>query len=447
MPRQETVGNARAGDPRRAEPVRLRTLAFIRWAAVGGQALAVLGVHFGLGLELPLMPALAVIAASALLNLVTSLGQPARVRLSDRNTAVFLGYDILQLSALLFLTGGLSNPFALLMLAPVTISATMLSRRVTVLLCALAILAVTLLMVFHLPLPWEPEGFAFPDRFLVGVWTALVLGIVFFAGYAGRVAGESRAMSQALAAAEQALAREQRLAAIGALAAAAAHELGSPLATIAIAAREIARDLPLDGPLAEDIRLVLAQADRCRAILAELAERPPRYGGAGVIPVPLSVAVARICAAQARPGIRVEHKAVGAAGEAEPQVRESPQLVHGLANLYENALQFARGRVLLRLDWDQDTVTLAVEDDGPGFPPAVLSRLGEPFLSTRASEDGHMGLGIFIAETLLGQTGARLTFRNRRRGGAAVEVHWPRARFAVEPPPGEARTEETETTS
>lgn len=442
LPAPAAAETNRGAAPRRAPPVRLRTLAYIRWAAVAGQAVTVLGVHYGLGLSLPLMPALAVIALSALLNLVTSLGQPARVRLSDRSAAIFLAYDILQLAALLFLTGGLSNPFALLMLAPVTVSATMLSRRITILLCALAISVVTALMLVHLPLPWGPEGFAFPERFLFGVWSALVVGILFFAAYAGRVAGESRAMSQALAAAEQALAREQRFAAIGALAAAAAHELGSPLATIAIAAREIARDLPAGSPLVDDIRLVLAQADRCRAILTELAERPPRDGETGFMPVPLSVIIGRVCAAQSRAGIAVERLSAGLPGIGEPQVRESPQLLHGLANVIDNALQFARGRVLVRLDWDQDMILLGVEDDGPGFPPAVLSRLGEPFLSTRAGEGGHMGLGVFIAETLLGQTGARLSYRNRRQGGAEVEVHWPRARLAVEPRPGEGAAEE-----
>ena len=412
--------------------MRLRTLVIIRWIAIAGQAVTLFAVNFGFGFELPLNPTLAAIGASAILNLVLTLYRPA-ARLGDRGAAVLLGWDLIQLGVLLYFTGGLSNPFALLMLAPVAISATVLSRVSTIALFGLGMVCVSALAVWYQPLPWPGGGLEFPWVYIAGLWVALGIGMMFIAIYLGRVTSESRRMSDALAASQAALAREQRLSAVGGLAAAAAHELGTPLGTIAVIAKEIARDLPKDSPLAEDATLLLAETARCRDILARLAARPETDGGAPFSRLPISALLDATAAPHRREQIQVVIAASGTDGTEEPQVNRQPEIVHGLGTLIENATQFAATRVDIRAVWDAAILEVSVADDGPGFSIAVLDRLGEPYISTRSAEGDHMGLGVFIASTLLERTGARLEFSNRPEGGASVRVRWLRTRIAGAP--------------
>ena len=420
--------------------VRLRTLVYIRWIAVLGQLLTLLVVRYGLGFDLPFGICMAVIAISAALNIAITLRRPLGNHLTDRIAAQYLAYDILQLSVLLFLTGGLQNPFSVLILSPVVVSATVLPRGSTIGLGLLSGGAITLLALWHLRFPWHPgETFELPDVYVMGIWEALELGVVFIAAYAGSVSEEARRMSDALAATQMALAREQRVSALGALAAAAAHELGSPLATIAVTAREMERTAPPDGPLAEDIQLLLEQSNRCRDILAELARDPEADGGSPFARLPITVLVE----ASAQPHmashaeILFDNRPADGAEGPPPIIARSPEILHGLGTLIQNAAQFAADQVVVATRWDQNRVTVTVEDDGPGFPSHLLDRLGEPYLSSRG-EGGHMGLGIFIASTLLKRTGATLSFFNAEDGGARVEVRWQRA--AIEARPEGVRT-------
>lgn len=410
--------------------LRLRTLISIRWAAVLGQSAAILLVHYGLDYALPLIPCAAAIGASALLNVVLTLrGQLGRP-LSDYHAVLYLGYDILQLTALLYFTGGLNNPFAVLILAPVIVSATALGRPATIGLGGLAVAAITVLAFFHQPLPWPRPGFVLPEYYMLGVWQALVIGILFTAAWVGSVSEESRATGDALVETQVALSRAQRLSELGALAAAAAHELGSPLATIAVVAKEMARDVPKDSPLAADVTLLIEQSDRCREILAQLSQKPEQrrdFEPGRVLPL------AQFLDFVAEP-YRAEGKAVAIqaapAGEdagGEPEIERVPEVIHALGTIIQNATQFARNGVTIDAKWGADTITIEIADDGPGFPPLLLDRLGEPYVSTRKDEGGHMGLGLFIAQTLLGRYGARLAFANRREGGARVSVAWDRA--------------------
>lgn len=410
--------------------VAARTLAAIRWVALAGQVVTLLVVEFGFGFLLPLALALAIVAASAVLNLTLLRRRPGRDRLNEREAAFYLGFDILQLAALLFVTGGLGNPFALLLLAPVTVSATVLTRRSTIHLCLLALACATVLAFAHLPLPWAEQDFRLPPIYTGGLWVALVVALVFNAAYAWWVAEEARRISAALAATQEALARQQRLAAVGALAAAAAHELGSPLGTIAVVARELARELPADSDLAEDARLLLSESQRCREILASLARRSEPEPHGPFSEVPFDALVEQAADPHQRDGIAViveTHGPEGAPVSARaPAAWPTPELLHGLGSIVQNAVQFATATVEVTVAWDEaGALTVEVEDDGPGFAPSVLPRLGEPYVSTRAGRDGHMGLGLFIARTLLERTGAEVGFANRRDGGARVEVRWP----------------------
>src|SRR5690606_2316491 len=266
------------------------------------------------------------------------------------------------------------------------------------------------------------------DEYVMGIWEALELGVVFIAAYVGSVSEEARRMSDALAATQMALAREQRMSALGALAAAAAHELGSPLATIAVTAKEMARSAPPDGPLAEDIALLIEQSNRCRDILAELARDPEADGGSPFARLPITSLVA----AAAQPHMNSHAEILFDPRPAEgwdgppPIIPRSPEILHGLGNLIQNAAQFAADQVVVATRWDRERVIVTITDDGPGFPSHLLDRLGEPYLSTRGEVD-YMGLGIFIASTLLKRTGATLSFSNNADGGARVEVVWQRA--------------------
>jgi two-component system sensor histidine kinase RegB len=368
-----------------------------------------------------------VVAGSVVLNVVLILLRQAAARLGERDAALCLGYDILQLAILLYLTGGLQNPFSTLILAPVTVAATILSRRPVIALSILAVAAISVLALWHMPLPWRTEPLVFPPELVLGIWVALVLATVFIGGYTWSVAQEARRLRDAVAATQLALAREQRISAVGALAAAAAHELGSPLATIAVVARELAHDLPADSPHADDAALLLSQSERCRKILAELARQPEHDGGSPYTRLPISALVETAGALHEHEGVKLIFATAGQPGPEEPLVRRSPEIMHGLNNLIQNAVQFARREVSVTTFWDKATVTVEVADDGPGFPLHLLGRLGEPYISTRAGAADHMGLGIFIAQSLLERSGAQLIFDNLPEGGAHVAISWNRA--------------------
>ncbi|WP_448189278.1 ActS/PrrB/RegB family redox-sensitive histidine kinase [Azospirillum sp. sgz301742] len=407
--------------------VTLRTLIFIRWIAVVGQLATVLMVQGWLGYALPVGPVLAAIGASVLLNMVAMAQRGGRMRLADRDAALYLAYDMLQLTLLLYLTGGLSNPFAALLLAPITVGAAILSRYSVVLLTGLNLFCLTVLALWHFPLPWaEPTPVVAP-LLAFGLWMSLSVSAVFIAAYVFRVADEARRFADALAATQVALAREQRLSSLGALAAAAAHELGSPLGTIAVVAKELSKELPPDSEFAEDVALLQSQVMRCREILADLARKPEADGGDPFERLPLTALIDAAAAPHRLGTVEFHVEAAPNENDEEPVIRRAPEIIHGLGNFIQNAHQFAERHVNVQAGWDRGAVVVSVTDDGPGFPPQVLSRIGEPYISTRGERGGHMGLGIFIAQTLLEKTGASVSFTNNRGGGARVVVRWDRA--------------------
>lgn len=427
---------------RDARHLRLDTFVRLRWLALTGQSAAVLGAQFGLGLKLPFGWCFLVIAVSSWLNLALRIRFPASYRLSDDAAALLLAFDIVQLAALLFLTGGLQNPFSLLFLAPVLISATALPPERTLALGLLAIGLATLLALVHRPLPWFNDGrIELPFLYISGVWTAILLGTAFTAVYAWRVAEEARQLSRALAATELVLAREQHLSQLDGLAAAAAHELGTPLGTIMVVAKELDRQLgPTASPtVAEDLNLLREQVGRCRGILAKLTSLGE--DGEGFLEtLTFGHLVEELVAPQRALGIAVE---VERGGEGpEPACRRNPGVMFGLANIVDNAVDFAQSRVSIEARWDLDRVSLEICDDGPGFPSEVLLRAGEPYVTTRspnrqAAVDADtigagLGLGLFIAKTLIERSGAQLTLSNGSRlgaRGAVVRISWARHIF------------------
>jgi two-component system sensor histidine kinase RegB len=411
--------------------VRLRTLVVVRWIAVFGQACAVLGVHYGLGYQLPIGAAMGAVAVSAILNAVLMLDRPRAGRLDDRAAGAVLAYDILQLGTLLHFTGGLQNPFAVLLVAPVAVAATSLTRSSTVALGVLSMATASVLPFWHEPLPWAEPGLELPTLFSFGVWLAVAMTIVVVAANVAKLAEDARQMSDALAAAQTSLEREQRVSAVGGLAAAAAHELGTPLATIALVAKEVARDAP-PGALKADAELLLRETMRCRDILARLAAKP-ESGDAHGDPFPrppLSVLLREIGARYAANRVEVA-VTIDYADNVDPPAPRRPDLVQALGTLIDNASSFAHTRIDIRAWSDAQTVGIDIHDDGPGFAPEILTRLGEPYVSSRVGESDHMGLGVFIASTLLARMSASVAWANAPHGGARIVVTWPRSAFAA----------------
>jgi len=423
--------------PRQRGRIRLRTIIFIRWIAVAGQLSTLLFVYFGMGYDLPLPWTLATVAALAAVTAGAQLRRSASHRLTDRESALYFAFDMVQLSVLLFLTGGLNNPFAILILAPVTVSATTLSYRSTLGLAALAITCINLLAVRHMPLPWSGEGYALAPNFVMGFTISLGLAVIFITSYVYRVAQESRRLSDALAAAQAALDREQSLSSLGALAAAAAHELGSPLGTISLVSRELQRELEPDDPIRDDIDLLVSQSARCREILAELSRRPEEQQADhfNAMPAPLLIELAAESHRRPEVVLRIEERA-DPADPVTPMLPRRPELIHGLGNLLQNAIEFAREEVKVTIAWNAAEISISISDDGKGFPRELLDRLGDPYLSHGADlkkaperKGDHMGLGIFIAQQLIERSGGTVSFNNNAYGGAEVIATWPRSAF------------------
>lgn len=417
--------------PYSAGRLRRSTLVALRWGAVLGQGIALAVVWLGLGFEFPLVPALAAISVSILLNLVISYTAPLDRRVSDNEALAQLGYDAIQLAVLLWLTGGMENPFALLFIAPVVTAATTLRKRVLLTLVALTGCLSFALLSFANPLPWYPgETFQLPGVFKTGMWIALITGMAFTALYAWRASLESRRMSDALAATEAVLSHEQKLAALGGLAAAAAHELGTPLATIQVTAKEMALELPADTPLGEDARLMISQAKRCRDILQQLARRGDE-GDKIHDTIDLQTLLDEVAAPFFGFGAEIDISADGP-GLLPPNLKRQAELLYGLTNIVENAVDFAAATVSVTGRWDEDNIYVDILDDGPGFEPGIKSKLGEPYVSSRtdASGAGGLGLGFFISKTLIERTGGTVDFGNRRKNpGAFVRIRWPRTRI------------------
>jgi two-component system, sensor histidine kinase RegB len=425
--------------------IRLDTILRLRWLAALGQLAAIFVVAQGLEFDLPIVPCLAIVSLSALLNLALQIAFNPMQRLEPSHAAALLALNIIELAALLYLTGGLENPFSFLFLAPVLISATALPVRLTVSLGLLAVACASVLVFFHLPLPWDSdEPLVFPPIYLAGVWFSIVLAIGVTSLYSFQVTEEARKLSDALAATELVLAREQHLTQLDGLAAAAAHELGTPLSTIVLVSRELEKTFA-DNPLASgDIKTLREQAQRCRDILSKITQLSST--GAPFDHMKLSTLIEETVAPHRDFGVAIKVR-IAVAGSKEPVGSRNPAILYGVGNILENAVDFARNEVEVNAWWNNDTVEIVISDDGPGFAPDILKRVGEPYLSRRRGADnaasGHtgLGLGVFIARTLLERTGAKVSFTNRMfpDHGAVVQIAWPRARFEA------SETDETPT--
>ncbi|HEX8048165.1 ActS/PrrB/RegB family redox-sensitive histidine kinase [Rhizobium sp.] len=409
--------------------LRLQTLVRLRWLAVCGQTVTVMIVAFWLKFPMPLLACCVLIACLAWINFFLTLRYPPTHRLEPPAAFALLGLDLLQLCGLLLITGGLANPFSALVCVPVIISFASQPIRYSMVLIVLAMICITGLAFSPFPLPWYGGVEVNVHSVMqLGVWCSIASTMAFAAFYAYRVSMEASQLADALAATELVLQREKHLSQLDGLAAAAAHELGTPLATISVVAKEMERELLHDDRFREDVALLRSQSERCRDILRRLTTLSAE-DEAHMRRLTLSSMMEEVIAPHREFGIRLEliEKSPRAG---EPVLNRNAGIMYGLGNLIENAVDYARKTVTVTVEYDPALLIIIIEDDGNGYAPDILTRIGEPYVTTRQRDDtaGGLGLGLFIAKTLLERSGAAISFGNRdpETPGARIRVEWPR---------------------
>jgi len=405
--------------------VKRSTLVTIRWFAVAGQTITVLALKYGMQFNIELSYTLPIILVSVAFNLNLSLKSHFHTRLSEAQALKHLLYDQASLGALLFMTGGLSNPFVILLLVPSSVSASILNRKRTYFFLTISLLISLILAFSPVPLPWEGMPPNFDKVLLLGAWVALTVSTIFMTLYMARVAREVRVRDRALAATQQALANEQKLAALGALAAATAHELGTPLGSILLIARERLNKSHKGSVEHQDLSDLVHETERCRDILSRISRQDT--GDEEHLKWQPMEAICREAAAPHEDrGIKVIYRS---SDEQQPLIERRPELIQALRNIIENAVGYAEDNVTVEITVGENDLDVTVVDDGPGFTPEILKRIGEPYLTSRKpkpGKDGGMGLGVFIAKTLVERTGGAINFSTLKQGGAGVTLKWPR---------------------
>jgi two-component system sensor histidine kinase RegB len=412
-------------------PIDPSVVLTIRWLAICGQLMALMFTYFILGFDLPLIPALVIVALSVLMNLWQNRQAKDDSGLVEQNLLALI-FDILQLTALLFLTGGLLNPFSVLLLAPVVVSATMLRWRATLVLILTVAASVSGLALYNYPLPWDQDMVKLPSLYVAGLWMSLVLSTIFIGGYVWWVASAARNLSEALSEAQLAVAEEQQAVALGSLATAAAHKLGSPLNTITVISHELSREITEDDPIYEDVQLLRAEAERCRVILGSLEDYKSQSKPDFETELPINVLIEDLLHERFDADlveVNVTHDAVSM--DEVPIATRRAEFIQAIEDILQNAHQFARSKIIVHIEWSLEDIHISINDDGDGFKPSILSRAGQPWNSSRVGQSGHRGLGIFIAHTLIQSIGGSVVFANGKNGGGEVRVSLPRSSFVV----------------
>jgi len=411
------------------------TMMRVRWLGIASQTATLLFVYFFLNLPIPIIAGLIIMAFSTGVNIFLHLHYPRHHHLTPISTTLIIAFDVIMLSCLLYLSGGLQNPFALLLMAPTLLGAGSLKIGYIAGLNLLVIALATFLTFFHMPLPWyNGEVLIVPGLILEGMWAAIISTLLFVTAYSYRIAEEARQLADALAALELALQHEQHLSALDGLATAAAHELGTPLATIQLVAKELQHQFEQDSDYGEDMALLVSQSQRCREILQRLTSLPTDKDNQRE-KLPFTSLLEEVIIPHREFDIDIVCENLGSL-EDEPIIQRNPAIFYGLGNLIENAVDFAHSRVLLHYQWTKTHIELIITDDGEGFSPHILNRIGEPYTTSRSDHGkaGGLGLGLFIAKTLLERSGAQVLLGNspNEDEGAQLRIRWPRERLIEE---------------
>ena len=403
-----------------------KTLVNLRWIAILGQLFAVNFVYNYLNLQFPIYETHIII----LFGFSTNLYLQFRIKinqLKDFHSAVFLVYDLIQLSALLYLTGGITNPFSILLIIPSIVSSTFLSMGTTIILGAITIFFLVILTNFYQPLPsFDTFSFIFPDYYILGIFVSIIIGLVFLSYFGIKFSGESKKRSDALDKLQEVMAKEYELDSLGGLAAAAAHSLGTPLATISVVAKELKKEIGDRSKHSKDLDLLISQAKRCSDILKQISKKEisdDQFINLTKVEDILEEIIISFEETSDKKITLLEDE-----DENKINIKRSPEIVYGLRNFIGNAIKFADKKVSIKLISNEQTLVLIINDDGPGFAEDIINLIGEPYLKSRSKKitsKAGLGLGIFLGKTLLERKKARLAFFNKEDlKGAAVKISW-----------------------
>ena len=410
--------------------ITLETLINIRWIAVIGQFFTVSFVYYILKFQFPYFETLILIFLSVLVNIFLELNKSKFITINNYYATISIFYDLIQLILLLFMTGGLSNPFSILIIVPTTISVTYLSRGSSQFIVVCSIIFSTVIALYHMPLP-TPQGgdLNLPKFYEFGVWLSLTIGIIFLGNYAYQLGRDNRVRVGALNKLEEELTNEKVVNSVGGMAAAAVHELATPLATISLVGKELQKQLINNKSTRDDINLLINQASRCSSILKDIAERKEQDQFiSNVSPKELINEIIFSLENKLNKEITVVNKSFNE----RLKMSKKTEISYALRNFIENAIKFSKTKINIVINQQKKKTTITIDDDGIGFDENIISRLGQPYVSSRKvnKNDQGMGLGIFISKNLLERCSAKVTFHNKENAGAMIQIEWMNSQLA-----------------
>jgi len=402
-----------------------KTLVTLRWIALIGQFAAINIVFFILKLDFPIHATYIII----LIGIITNIYLQYRIKatqLKDLYSSLFLIFDLFQLGLLLYLTGGIHNPFTFLLIIPAIVSSTFLSMGTTIILGLLTLAVLILITFFHLPLPGTEESLKFPEYYLLGIIISISIGLIFLSYFGIRFSGETKKRSEALNELQQTLSKEYELESLGGQAAAAAHSLGTPLATITVVAKELRKEIGESSRHTKDLDLLISQTKRCSEILKQISKKEiteDKFFSFTEFEILLSEIIESFK--------ETSNKNIELSSSEDNnscKIKRSPEIIYGLRNFIGNAIKFAKQNINISLKSNKYLVNILIEDDGPGFPDDIIKILGEPYIKSKSQEissKSGTGLGTFLGKTLLERKGANLDFgKSEKLQGAKVKISW-----------------------
>ena len=402
------------------------TLTILRYIAIFGQFIAINIVFYFLELEFPIIKSYVVI----FIGLLTNIYLQFRVKvnqLKDTYASFFLLSDLIQLSFLLYLTGGILNPFSFLLIIPAIVSSTFLSMGTTIILSVITSSMLFLLTHFHLQLPgMDPSKFIVPNFYKFGVLTSILIGLIFLSYFGIRFSGETKKRSEALNKLQEVIAKEYELESLGGQAAAAAHSLGTPLATISVVAKELKKELGNDKEISKDIDLLISQTKRCSEILKKISKKQIEEDSF-INLIKLEDLLEEIITSFEETSSK-KIDLLNKNDQNKISIQRTPEIIYGLRNFIGNAVKFSKSKIEVNLKSDEKMIKIEINYDGPGIPEDIINKIGEPYIKSKSKElssNSGLGLGTFLGKTLLERQGANLQFkRNSKLGGALVVISW-----------------------
>ena len=403
-----------------------KTLVSLRWIAIIGQLIAINFVYYYFKLDLPIFTAHIIVLVGLITNLILQF-KIKKNQLKDLSSAFFLIYDLFQLTFLLYLTGGISNPFSFLMIVPTIVSSTFLSMGTTIILSTLTIISLFFLKNYHKVLPGlDAYNFNFPEYYLEGILISIIIGLIFLSYFGIRFSGETKKRTEASEKLQQVMAREYQLDSLGGLAAAAAHSLGTPLATISVVAKELKKEIGDRSKYAKDLELLVSQSKRCSDILRQISRKEIEDDQFINIVKLEDLLEEIIISFKETSNVKIE--LISDEDKNKINIKRAPELVYGLRNFIGNAVKFSKSKVKIFLRSNENTIEIKINDDGPGIPEDIIEKIGEPYIKSKSrklSSNSGLGLGTFLGKTLLEKKNAKLIFkRNEQLGGALIVISW-----------------------